>query len=347
MKTELDCSLGEGGGSVVRISTAIAAATDISLRLMNIRGRRSNPGLRAQHIEAISAIQQLSGISVEGLNIGNQILDIEPGKQKNPSASVSIRTAGSTALVAQAVMYYATTQDRDLDLYVKGGATHTKWAPSIEYIEKITHSFLQKMNKKIDVKINKYGFYPKGGADCIFSFKKHNTLLPIDLTEKGKLEEIDVFSVASKHLEGRQVAERQFKSFLKETNPQVTVVPHLMYVDSLNPGTGLTVISRYSSGTNIGCFVVGEKKISAEFVGKLCSKKWKENEESTAAVDEYAADQLIIPLSLIDGSSRFTTNKITKHTQTNIDLAETFTNSSININKKQNSYLIEIKNNKS
>jgi len=344
MKTEFDCSLGEGGGSVIRISTAIAAATDISLRLTNIRGRRSNPGLRAQHIESISAIQQLSGISVDGLEIGNQTLNIEPGKKKSSSASVFIRTAGSTALVAQAVMHYATTQNRDLDLHIKGGATHTKWAPSIEYIEKITHTFLQKMNKNIDVKINRYGFYPKGGADCVFSFKKHNDLLTIDLTEKGKLEEIDVFSVASKNLESRQVAERQYRSFLKETNPQVTVEPHLIYVNSLNPGTGFTVINKYSSGTNIGCFIVGEKKISAEFVGKLCSKKWKENEKSSAAVDEYAADQLIIPLSLIDGNSRFTTNKITRHTQTNIELAEKFTNSTINVSKKQNCYLIDVKN---
>ena len=344
MKAEFDCSLGEGGGSVVRISAAIAAATDMPLRLINIRKGRSNPGLRAQHIEAISAIQQLSGISVEGLEAGNQTLTIEPGKQKNSSASVFIRTAGSTALVAQAVMHYATTQDRDLDLHIKGGATHTKWAPSIEYIEKITHSFLQKMNKRTDININRYGFYPKGGADCFFSFKKHSSLLPVDLTEKGKLEEIEVFSVASKNLESRQVAERQYKSFLKETNPPVDVEPHLMYVNSSNPGTGFTVISKYSSGTSTGCFVVGEKKISAELVGRLCSEKWKENQKSSAAVDEYASDQLIIPLSLIDGNSRFTTNKITKHTQTNIELAEKFTNSTIDISKKQNCYLVDIKN---
>ena len=343
MKTEFDCSLGEGGGSVIRISAAIAAAKDLSLQLLNIRKGRSNPGLRAQHIEAISAIKQFSGISVDGLEVGNQKITIEPGKHKSSSASVFIRTAGSTALVAQAVMYYATTQNRDLDLYIKGGATHTKWAPSIEYIENVTHIFLQRMNKEINVKINKHGFYPKGGADCVFSYKKHDCLLPLDLTEKGKLEEIDVFSVASKNLESRQVAERQFKSFLNEINSHVEVKPHLKYVNSFNPGSGLTVINKYSNGSRIGYFTVGEKKISAEFVGKICSKKWKENTENLAAVDEYAADQLIIPLSLIEETSRFTTNKITKHMETNIELAERFTDSVIEVSKQQNCYLIEIK----
>ena len=342
MKNEFDCSLGEGGGSIVRISTAIAAATDASLRLTNIRSGRSNPGLRVQHIEAIRAIQQLSGISVDGLEIGSQMLNIAPGKQKKSSASVFIRTAGSTALVAQAAMYFAITQDKELDLQIRGGATHTKWAPSVEYIENITHNFMQKMNKNINIKINKYGFYPKGGADCVFSFKKHDKLHSIDFTERGELEEIIVFSIASKNLENRQVAERQYKSLLENINPSVSVEPRLIYVNSLNPGTGLTVINKYSSGTNMGCFVVGEKRISAEFVGKLCSKEWKENEESFAAVDEYAADQLIIPLSLVNDNSRFTTTKISKHTQTNIELAEKFTNSTIDVSKEQDHYLIRI-----
>ena len=48
MKTEFDCSLGEGGGSVVRICTAIAAATDMPLRLINIRKGRWN---ESEHLQ--------------------------------------------------------------------------------------------------------------------------------------------------------------------------------------------------------------------------------------------------------------------------------------------------------
>ncbi|MCG3224251.1 MAG: RNA 3'-phosphate cyclase, partial [Candidatus Heimdallarchaeota archaeon] len=38
----LDCSMGEGGGSVVRISVALAAAASSPLKLINIRSNRSN-----------------------------------------------------------------------------------------------------------------------------------------------------------------------------------------------------------------------------------------------------------------------------------------------------------------
>jgi RNA 3'-terminal phosphate cyclase (ATP) len=344
MMFELDCSLGEGGGSLIRISVALAAAANIKLKLHNIRANRPNPGLRAQHIEAINAIQQLSGISTKGTELGSQTLIIEPGRQKNRSASVNISTAGSIALVAQAVMYYSITQGRDIDLFIKGGATHGKWAPSVEYVENITHSYLLNMKKEIKIKINQYGFYPKGGSNCSFSFSKHNVLSPLNLTERGSLEKIDVFSIASHNLENKKVAERQFESFVKRSNPRIEVIPHVKYVKSISPGTGLTAINEYSSGARIGCFVPGEKKITAEFVGNLCSKKWQEIEESSAAVDEYATDQLIIPLSMLEGHSVISTNKITNHTKTNIELAKKFSKAIINIKKKPNCYFIDVKN---
>ncbi|MCG3216020.1 MAG: RNA 3'-phosphate cyclase [Candidatus Heimdallarchaeota archaeon] len=345
MKFELDCSLGEGGGSIVRISVALAAATRFSLKLVNIRAKRSNPGLRTQHIEAINAIQQLSGISVRGSKIGSQILTIEPEKQGANSASVNISTAGSVALVAQAVMFYSIPQKQTFTLSVKGGATHGKWAPSIDYIKNVTHSLLRKMNKSIEVRVDQCGFFPQGGSNCHFTFAEHQSLNSLNLIERGSLEKIDIYSTASKNLENRKVAERQVKGFVDKIKPIVDTISHVDYVNSVCPGTGLTIVNEYSSGTKMGCFVPGERKISAEYVGELCSKKWKEIENSSASVDQYAADQLIIPLSLIEENSVISTNTITNHTRTNIELAKKFTQANIRINKRPRCYIIEIKTN--
>ncbi|MHA2357920.1 MAG: RNA 3'-terminal phosphate cyclase, partial [Candidatus Heimdallarchaeaceae archaeon] len=267
----LDCSIGEGGGSLVRISVALAAATASSLDLINIRSKRSNPGLRAQHLEAISAISQLSGLSLSGSHIGSQNLNVRASKelQENDEAVVNIKTAGSVALVAQAVLYYAFSQRRNMSLKIIGGATHGKWAPSIEYMGNITHTLLKLMNKNIQHKINKYGFYPKGGAECLIEFQSHEDLSPLNLCEKGKLEEIKVFSIASDFLSKREVAERQINSFIKHAKPNVTVISNIQYVKSLNPGSGLTIINQYSSGSLKGCFVPGERNLSSEQVGKI------------------------------------------------------------------------------
>ena len=343
MPTFLDCSMGEGGGSVVRISVALAAATRSPLKLTNIRTNRLNPGLRAQHLEAINALRQLSGFEIVGAELGSKNVSIQQyGKRRN-EATVKINTAGSISLVAQAVQYYALNRGTEIKLEIQGGATHGKWAPSVEFISNITFKILEKMNKIIDIKIDQYGFFPKGGAQSYFIFHPHDKILPLNLTEKGILEEIHVFSTVSSHLKKRNVAERQIDSFVKLAKPTVNAIHHINYVDSLSPGTGLTIVNKYSAGNLKGCFVQGEKSLTAENVGKLCWKQWKNLEQNPAAVDIYTADQLIVPMALAEGNSEITISKLTNHTKTNIELIQKFTQAVFNVNKENGHYLISVK----
>ncbi len=340
----VDCSIGEGGGSIIRIALALATTTKTPIKLENIRSNRPNPGLQAQHVEAVRAIQQLSGMKIKGCRIGSSAIEVSPGKAKCDLAKVNIKTAGSIPLVAQAVLYYAFSQTRTIELVINGGATHGKWAPSVEYIESVIYPLLSNMNKQITLKIGKYGFYPKGGAKCEFSFHKHTSLEPLILNDKGDLISLKVYSIASSILRQRKVAERQLNSFLSAINVNIDIIPRVKYVNSLSPGTGLTVISHYSNGGITGCFVTGDRKLTSEHVGKLCAHKWKKNYEGNSTVDEYAADQLIVPMALTDGNSSILTGKITNHTKTNIDLIHKLTRSKIEVIKERGSYLINVKN---
>ncbi len=342
MTLNIDCSMGEGGGSLVRISTALASAIEKPLRLFNIRAKRTHPGLRAQHIEAINAITQFSGMNSDKLKVGNTETILTKENEQLDKATVQIGTAGSINLVAQAVLFYSLSQKRDLVLKIDGGATHGKWAPSVEYIQNITHNFIEKMQKDVLVNVERFGFYPKGGAKAIFQFKGHNNLSPLNLIEKGKLDKISLYSTVSKTLAVRDVAKRQIQSFLKKVRPTVEIDEHTNYVDSLCPGTGLTVIGHYSSGTRMGCFVPGERRLTAEQVGELCSQQWKENNQSTATVDIYSADQLIVPMALAEGKSEITTSRISNHTKTNIDLVKRFIDRKIIIKEKSNCFHISV-----
>ncbi|MCG3221171.1 MAG: RNA 3'-phosphate cyclase [Candidatus Heimdallarchaeota archaeon] len=343
MTKVIDCSMGEGGGSIVRISVALAALTNNSLKLINIRAKRSNPGLRAQHLEAINALQQLSGMSVEGAKIGSQTVNIEEGYKPKDEALVNIRTAGSISLVSQAVSYYSFIQKRNIKLKIKGGATHGKWAPSLEYLTNVTHVLLKLMNKQIYTEHRKFGFFPKGGADIIVKYNKNENPLPLILAERGELEGINAYSTASMSLKSRKVAERQLNSFIKNTNPRVEVTPIIKYVDSISPGSGLTIVNQYSNGSRKGNFVPGEKHLSAERVGEICSSKWKKMEKNTGAIDIHATDQLIVPMALVDDNSEITADEISNHTKTNIELIKKFFKKSITIKKEVNHYSLTIK----
>lgn len=342
MTIELDCSMGEGGGSVVRIAVALAAGQGINLRLFNIRANRTNPGLRAQHIEALSAIKQFSGMSSQDLRIGSSQLTLSKETDETDIAYVNIGTAGSIGLVTQAVTFYSFLQKRNLELNINGGATHGKWAPSLEYLQNITNAFARKMGKEISISASKYGFYPKGGAEARVIIKKHDALNPLIMIERGKLEKIEIYSIVSKRLAERRVAERQIASFLKNIKSDVDVLEKPCYVDSLSAGTGLTVVGHYSSGTRMGCFIPGERNLTSEKVGEICASLWKKNSNSSASIDEFAADQLIVPMALTEEKSEITTTEITNHTRTNIKLVQKFLNRDITYKKEDNYYKITV-----
>src|SRR6478672_4952702 len=76
---EIDGSLGEGGGQIIRTSVSLAAITGRTVQITNIRARRSKPGLHAQHLTAVRAAAALCGAELKGAELGSQFLRFTPG----------------------------------------------------------------------------------------------------------------------------------------------------------------------------------------------------------------------------------------------------------------------------
>ena len=53
---EIDGSIGEGGGQILRTSVALSALTLKPIIVKNIRAKRDKPGLRNQHVTAIKEV---------------------------------------------------------------------------------------------------------------------------------------------------------------------------------------------------------------------------------------------------------------------------------------------------
>ena len=73
--TEIDGSHGEGGGQLVRMAVAVAAALGVPVRIVNIRARRRVPGLAAQHVAAVRAVAALCDADCEGGGISANVSD--------------------------------------------------------------------------------------------------------------------------------------------------------------------------------------------------------------------------------------------------------------------------------
>ena len=53
---EIDGSLGEGGGAILRLSAAYSVLFKIPITIKNIRANRPKPGLRLQHLLGLKTL---------------------------------------------------------------------------------------------------------------------------------------------------------------------------------------------------------------------------------------------------------------------------------------------------
>ncbi|MCX6815445.1 MAG: RNA 3'-terminal phosphate cyclase [Candidatus Aenigmarchaeota archaeon] len=319
---EIDGSYGEGGGQIIRTALALSALTEQACRIKNIRKGRPNPGLQNQHLAAVSAMQEICNAEVSGNKLGSTELIFSPKDLRFGAVDISIPTAGSVGLVLQPIMIAASHAKNDINIKIDGGATHGKWAPPISYIKEVLLNHLTKFGYKASIEIERYGYYPRGGAKLEMVIQPCK-LGKINLTESGKVKEIFGYSHASLHLKEKKVAERQAMEAATILNKifGTKISIDANYYDTLNPGSGIEIFARMEK-TILGSDALGEIKKSADEVGTEAAEKLVEQINNNGAVDEYAEDQLLPYMALTGGEIKV--GKLTEHAKTNMWVIEKF-----------------------
>ena len=344
---KLDGSHGEGGGQIVRTALALSTILQQPFEVDNIRKGRKQPGLKAQHITCIAALEQFCNAKAEGAEIGSTYLKYIPGETRAKTVKVDIGTAGSITLLLQSLLVPCFFAKNPVTLKIAGG-TSGKWQMPFDYFNNV---FLPHLRKYSDIKaiLNKRGYYPKGGGRVEirispkYILENRKDAPKIMLVEQGNLLQIKGISHASKHLQSASVAERQAaaaKSALSELGCNVDI--RAEYCDTLSLGSGITLWALFSKGTEpdeinpviIGSDALGEKGLSAEEVGAEAAQRLASVIKQRAPVDIYLADNLIPFLALFGGSMKVA--QISRHTITNIYVAECFLGKIFEINEKEN-----------
>jgi len=101
---QIDGSVGEGGGQIIRTAIALAAITSKEVEITNIRANRPKPGLSAQHLHAVKAVERLSRGKTEGLALRSTRLQFSPAELKGFEGEIDIGTAGSITLLLQCLI---------------------------------------------------------------------------------------------------------------------------------------------------------------------------------------------------------------------------------------------------
>lgn len=187
----VDGSLLEGGGQIVRVATALSAATGRDVLVENVRAGRPKPGLAAQHLAGLRLVRDACGGSLRApdggdVGVGATAFTLAPGSVKeaadasaagsSSSSSSSersaaafaadVHTAGAVSLVAQSFVPVAAFAGRVSRVSLTGG-TDVPNAPPIGYLKHCLAPCLRAhLGIEIDAEVTRRGYFPRGGGEA-------------------------------------------------------------------------------------------------------------------------------------------------------------------------------------
>jgi RNA 3'-phosphate cyclase len=317
---EIDGSQGEGGGQILRTAVSLSAVLGVPVKVVNIRANRPQPGLKAQHLEAVKALQTLCNARVGGLEVGSKEVIFRPGKVEGGHFTIDIGTAGSIPLVIQTLVLPALWGPKDTFVRILGG-TDVKWAPSIDYTHYIFLSTLRVMGAHTNLGLINRGYYPEGGGEVelrICPLEPEGLKPLVILAQDG---EPKIFgSIHTANLP-EDVGHRLKSTALKFLIGVREVKVMSNQWEGRSTGAGITLVSEFKN-TLLGADALGEKGKRAEIVAKECVDELLAEGKSGATLDHHMADQILPFMALANGPSEFLVREITQHTKTNIDVIE-------------------------
>lgn len=358
----IDGSFGEGGGQILRTALALSIITQTPIEITKIRAGRKKSGLMRQHLVCVQAAKAISHATVKGDELGSQTLQFTPHTIQSGRYDFDIGSAGSTTLVLQTILPPLLVAKEKSMISIKGG-THNPLAPTVDFLQHAFIPTLANMGIQLEIELKQAGFAPVGGGELVAK------IYPIDrsdeavsypnfnLVSRGKLIGVDL--VASELNLQLDIPKRELASAEKHLLDN-----EFIHVDILSQSThtltgigeGNTCYAIVKSETVQGVHqevftLLGEKKNSAENIGKRLAGLVNRYLSSSACTDEYLTDQLLLPLALLcekrlfkkGNQAQFSARMISEHTRTQAVMIEKFLPVKIEFIEQQDKVLVTVR----
>lgn len=314
---EIDGSAGEGGGQVVRGAVALSLGTGRAFRVDAIRARRERPGLRPQHVAAVRLAAAMSDAEVEGLEVGSRTMTFRPGALRAGEHEISVATAGSTALVLQAVLPALARLDRPSKLQLRGG-THTRRAPTADFVARTLAPRYAAMGAQVEVELVRPGFEPSGGGEVVVRVTPSGGLGRYEALALGRSRVAAVHAMVADLPES--IATREIDLILKTLS-----LPrdrgHVVRSEG-GPGNAVSIDVETSAGVEVFT-ALGRIGLPAERVARNAIRDARTFVRAGVPIGPHLADQLLVPMALGVGGA-FDTVLPTSHATTQARLIESF-----------------------
>ena len=321
---EIDGCYGEGGGQLVRTAVALAAITGIPVTISNIRAKRANPGLAAQHLTAVNAVAALCGADVNGLALKTQRLIFRPGRLRGGDFQFDVGTAGSVTLVLQALLPAMIRSGEHARVRIIGG-TDVRAAPPFDYFQRVLLVLLRKMGARVQGEVLRRGYYPRGGGEVLVVVDP-GQLHAMQLDRAGELRRLSGHAHIA-NLPAHVVARMQnaaMEPLRKFGISEPAITAQLLGRDDAYGQGGAIVLCAETEFSVLGAGRVAQRGVRAELLGKEAGTDLAADLDAGVSLDIHASDQLLVYLALAGRGSRITARTLSSHAQTTIWLIEQF-----------------------
>ena len=312
---------GEGGGQVLRTSLTLSAITGKPFQLLRIRVKRPNPGLQKQHLTCVISTAQMCSAQVTGDQLKSSEIRFVPGKILGGDFQYDLQGAGSTMLVAQTVLPILAFAPKPSSVTLLGG-THNDMAPPFDFVVQTLFPWTKKMGFGFELDLERYGFYPRGGGKIVARIQPYTGQGKlIQILDRGKFLKLQA-RILSAHQSATLIEEET-----KELSRKFQIDPSQIRIETISntggPGNVLSVEALYENGSQMFTSFCPKEGSPREWVHSILSE-YHHIQKTSALVEEYLSDQLLLYMALKRGGCFFTTNPLSLHTTTNITIIERF-----------------------
>ena len=324
----------ESSGAALRSALALSCATGLAFRWEGFRRKGStSPGLRRFDAESVRLFAQISGARVEGGDVGEDTVELEPGPMRSGEHRFEVPADGPMLPLVRAALMPLAHAGRESALLL-AGSTHAPGGETFEVVGSTFRYFLGKLGIEVSFALECAGFAPKGGGEVSARLASKDDVAwgPLALVDREELERIQIVSAGASvpaHVRERQAARVRSGVHISGLEPTV----QLLKLRARGAGSVVAITGLFGE-VPITFASVSERGKSAESVGEQAAWAFRRFANQPAVVPEILVDSLLLFLAFAQGESRITTPRLPAATPGQAALIRAFTGREVEIDGK-------------
>lgn len=322
----IDGSRGEGGGGVLRTALAMSALTQQSLRIDYVRGGTNHPGLDYEDLTLVRALAKSTNAETVGAEVGSLNLTFHPTRRPQglsgplDIANEAARRHPNALVVLNALVPVLARSGMYSQISVEG-ETYGHHALAFDYFANVTVPALARMGLGMYPEMERAGF-GRESAGLVKMDIEPSAISGIEWSDRGAMLSCHALVViggvpASVGARGVQ----HLATLASKT--KLMVEAEAMTVESSNPGAFVTVWAEYERGFG-GATAMGSRGLRIETLAQTAFEEMMTWIKSSATIDPFLADQILIPAALADEPSVFRISELTPRFLSSVSVIKQF-----------------------